>query len=326
MDIEQLVALANYLDDTGATEEADKIDELIKDVGPVDIAGTSLLMPEEELKAEQQAQGSEIAKEDTNFGPGSQEELQLITKTTDGITSALEVIEKGINDIESTSMTFAPGPEAKRLVGELKKLFGFVGKESSVELNIFEKLSAIADRLDSFGAADEADAVDAFIAKHAAKKKEEPAPAAEAPVFKADVVMEHKPEADTEQSKRYDDKHHHSLQVREPKTNKERMDLEGYKGTHHVHTYQPVKEAMEKEAASTRYCPEHIGVTMGRVGEATFQCPLDGKTYNWEVGFTDYDGKHHEGGSVAAQTPDSSGVEIAHRVFDSRSSAINRVN
>lgn len=314
MDIEQLIALANFLDESGATEEADRIDALIKDAAdkppPLDLEELDRILEQKQQKQQFEAPNEYNAR----------------------VMKESPSLEQWTVNIQDELTSYLNTPEEKTYYNLLDALKQYQVRwqaehgKSATTSDVFEKLSAIADRLDSLGATDEADAVDAFIAKHAAKKKDAPAPAAEAPVSKADQVLEVKPEADTEQSKRYDDKHHHSLQVREPKSQKERMDLEGYKDTHHVHTYQPVKEAMEKEAASTRYCPEHIGVSLGRVGEATYQCPLDGKTYNWEVGYTDYDGKHHEGGSVAAQTPDSSGYEIPHRIFDSRENILNRVN
>jgi len=233
--------------------------------------------------------------------PGSEEDLGKINNAYKSIQKALGDIEQGLVDLSSSSMGDSPKRQEQReALHKLKVLFGWK------ELSDTDKTNKQSNtQLD--------------LSKHA----EDEASTLEA---SKDDVVDWKPEADTEQSKRYDAKHHHSLQVREPKTDKERVDREGYKDENNVHTMQPMKEAMEKEAASTRYCPEHIGVTMGRVGEATYQCPLDGKTYNWEVGFTDYDGKHHEGGSVAAQTPDSTGYEIPHRIFDSRENILNRVN
>jgi hypothetical protein len=136
-----------------------------------------------------------------------------------------------------------------------------------------------------------------------------------------DYDEDRKEEGDTEQKKRYDEKHHHSLQIREPKTDKERVDREGRK-EHHVENYKQV----EAHHLSTRYCPEHIGTQMGRVGQGVFQCPLDGQTYNWEAGWTDFDGNQHPGGSVAAQTPDSTGYAVPHRIFDSREKVLNVVN
>jgi len=166
-----------------------------------------------------------------------------------------------------------------------------------------QKLAELADRLDKVGAVEEANLIDGFINKQ------------------AEDFLDYKGEGDTEQSKRYDAKHHHALQVREPKTKQERVDREG-REKHHVHTMQHV----EAGHLSTRYCPDHVGVQVGRVGESTFQCPLDGQIYNWETGWTDYDGNEHPGGSVAAQTPDSSGYAIPHRIFDSRENITNRVN
>ena len=76
----------------------------------------------------------------------------------------------------------------------------------------------------------------------------------------------------------------------------------------------------------SRYCPEHPGDQMGRVGEDVYQCSRDGKLFNWQSGFDTADGQHYDGGSVAGQTPDSSGYGIPHRVFDSRETAINGLN
>lgn len=152
--------------------------------------------------------------------------------------------------------------------------------------DIFDKLSNTADKLDEIGSIKEADMIDDFIQKY----------------------------AEDEQDKLYDSKYHHSLQIREPKKDQERVDREGRKD-HHVHTYQHTGAT----SLNTRYCPDHVGVSLGRVSENTYQCPLDGQVYNWETGWTDYDGNEHPGGSIAAQTPDSTGYAIPHRVFDHRS-------
>jgi hypothetical protein len=136
-----------------------------------------------------------------------------------------------------------------------------------------------------------------------------------------DVVKWKEEDKKSEQSKRYDSKHHHNLQVREPKREQERVDREGRKH-HHIKSF----ESSADRILSQRYCPEHIGVTMGRVAESTFQCPLDNKVYNWDTGFS-YNGKQNPGGSVAEQTPDSSGYFAApHRLFDSRENTLNKVN
>lgn len=72
---------------------------------------------------------------------------------------------------------------------------------------------------------------------------------------------------------------------------------------------------------STRYCPDHAGVQVQRVGEATWQCSLDKKTYNYELGFTDMKGNKVPGGDVSNQvtveSPDS------HSIFDTRDSRLN---
>jgi len=162
--------------------------------------------------------------------------------------------------------------------------------------SILEKLADIADTLDSEGAIKEAELVDNFIQKHA-----------------EDVVKWQKENKKSDQAKRYDSEFHHSIQIREPKKEDENVNREGGK-EHHVKTYAETNVG----ALNTRYCPEHIGVSLGRVAENSYQCGLDGKIYNWETGWSDHEGNKHPGGSVAAQTPDSADYMAPHRIFDTR--------
>jgi hypothetical protein len=67
---------------------------------------------------------------------------------------------------------------------------------------------------------------------------------------------------------------------------------------------------------STRYCPDHAGAQISRVGEHMWQCELDKKTYNFETGFELQDGSKVPGGDVAQQTQ---GVSAPfHAIFDTR--------
>lgn len=77
---------------------------------------------------------------------------------------------------------------------------------------------------------------------------------------------------------------------------------------------------------STRHCPDHRGVQVARVAENVYQCPVDGRTYNHETGYVDYEGRLVPGGSVAAQTPDATPVGIPHRIFDTRENILNALN
>lgn len=127
-------------------------------------------------------------------------------------------------------------------------------------------------------------------------------------------------DAKSDQSKRYDSKYHRSIQIRD-KDKKPPEDREG-RQEHHSTTYRPVDSSL-----STRYCPDHVGAMMGRVGESTYQCPIDNEVYNWEVGYTTYDGKDVPGSSVAGQTPGATGYfETPARIFDSREQTLNRIN
>jgi len=68
---------------------------------------------------------------------------------------------------------------------------------------------------------------------------------------------------------------------------------------------------------SSRYCPDHPGAQIARVGEHMWQCELDKKVYNFETGFTLNNGNKVPGGDVANQTQ---ALDIPYyAIFDSRS-------
>jgi hypothetical protein len=72
-----------------------------------------------------------------------------------------------------------------------------------------------------------------------------------------------------------------------------------------------------EEPLSSRYCPDHPGAQIARVGEHMWQCELDKKTYNFETGFQKENGDKVPGGDVAQQTQ---GVSAPfHTIFDTRS-------
>lgn len=67
---------------------------------------------------------------------------------------------------------------------------------------------------------------------------------------------------------------------------------------------------------SSRYCPDHPGVQIARVGEHMWQCEMDKKTYNFDTGFTLNNGTKVPGGDVAQQTQ---GLNTPfHAIFDTR--------
>ncbi len=67
---------------------------------------------------------------------------------------------------------------------------------------------------------------------------------------------------------------------------------------------------------SSRYCPDHPGAQIARVGEHMWQCELDKKTYNFETGFELNTGEKVPGGDVSQQTQ---GLDTpTHAIFDSR--------
>lgn len=67
---------------------------------------------------------------------------------------------------------------------------------------------------------------------------------------------------------------------------------------------------------SSRYCPDHPGVQIARVGEHMWQCEMDKKTYNFETGFELNNGMKVPGGDVSQQTQ---GLHTPfHAIFDTR--------
>jgi len=67
---------------------------------------------------------------------------------------------------------------------------------------------------------------------------------------------------------------------------------------------------------STRYCPDHPGAQIARIGEHVWQCELDKKSYNFETGFELNNGSKVPGGDVANQTHGLNAP--SHAIFDSR--------
>ena len=67
---------------------------------------------------------------------------------------------------------------------------------------------------------------------------------------------------------------------------------------------------------SSRYCPDHPGVQIARIGEHMWQCEMDKKAYNFETGFSLNNGDKVPGGDVAEQTQMS--TVPSHAIFDTR--------
>lgn len=68
---------------------------------------------------------------------------------------------------------------------------------------------------------------------------------------------------------------------------------------------------------SSRYCPDHAGVQIARIGEHLWQCEMDKKSYNFETGFTLNDGSRVPGGDVSAQSQSMNNIPN-HVLFDTR--------
>ena len=288
MKIDSLIALADKLDEAGQEEEANRIDEMVKKITTEEIIPPIV---------------------------AGETEKKIVT--------------------EETSISHCASPS----------------------INVaFEKLASIADKLDEIGAREEANLIDEFLSKHANEKEmqldhirdtisrnvawfinpKNNDPNKMAWDLETIIELLHKykelsgselkdavGQASAEMAKEaapkksenvdpYDSKKHNEMQVRQPK--KEKKEVE----EHHVAPYQAHNSTL-----SIRNCPVHIGVPVARIGEHTYQCSLDGEIFNWETGWTGADGEVHPGGSVAAQTPQSTEYAIPSRIFDSREKILN---
>ena len=79
--------------------------------------------------------------------------------------------------------------------------------------------------------------------------------------------------------------------------------------------------AIMEAPLSTRYCPDHAGAQIARVGEHMWQCDLDKKVYNFETGFTLENGSKVPGGDVSQQTQNLNVPN--HAIFDTREGRLN---
>jgi len=103
------------------------------------------------------------------------------------------------------------------------------------------------------------------------------------------------------------------------KTPKEELDenigvkeaLDALKKSPTFKEYRPLEASL-----SARTCFDHPGAPLARIAEGTWQCSLDHKVYNYDVGFTTLHGDKIGGGSVSEQTPKYQ--EEGHQMFDHR--------
>lgn len=80
-----------------------------------------------------------------------------------------------------------------------------------------------------------------------------------------------------------------------------------------------VKEFRPLEAAlSTRYCPDHPGSQVRRIGDYSYQCALDKKIYNYQEGFTTEKGNKVPGTDVARQTQNLGDRALEEMSFSTR--------
>jgi hypothetical protein len=75
---------------------------------------------------------------------------------------------------------------------------------------------------------------------------------------------------------------------------------------------------------NTRYCPDHPGAMIARVGEHQWQCMMDHKLYDFESGYTTLNGNKVPGGGVDKQTPVHQ--DQGQMMFDTRQDKLNTIS
>jgi len=85
-----------------------------------------------------------------------------------------------------------------------------------------------------------------------------------------------------------------------------------------VKEYKPMEHAL-----NTRYCPDHAGVSLMRIGDGVWQCELDKKIYDFNSGYTTLDGDKVPGTSVSNQTQNLRDHAPEHINFSNREQKLN---
>lgn len=87
-----------------------------------------------------------------------------------------------------------------------------------------------------------------------------------------------------------------------------------------IKEYRPLETSL-----STRYCPDHPGTSIMRVGDYTYQCPLDKKMYPWREGFTTMKGNKVPGTDVQSQTQALGDRKLEEMHFTTREGRLNNL-
>jgi hypothetical protein len=86
-----------------------------------------------------------------------------------------------------------------------------------------------------------------------------------------------------------------------------------------------VKEYRPMEASlSTRYCPDMPGVSLMRIGDNVYQCPVTKKVYDFRSGFVTAKGNKVPGTDVSNQTQHLGFRGTEHMNFSTRDGALNQ--
>jgi hypothetical protein len=86
---------------------------------------------------------------------------------------------------------------------------------------------------------------------------------------------------------------------------------------HKIKAYRPLEAPL-----STRYSPDMPGVSLVRIGDSVYQCPVTKKIYDFRAGYTTMKGNKIPGSEVSNQTQHL-GQAQEHMNFSTREEALN---
>ena len=121
-------------------------------------------------------------------------------------------------------------------------------------------------------------------------------------------------------AKYQDTRGHHEYHVAKEQHDKENHVNEAIKSVEQkIKAYRPLEAPL-----STRYSPDMPGVSLVRVGDNVYQCPVTKKIYDFRAGYTTMKGNKIPGSDVSNQTQHLSRQVQEHMNFGTREEALNK--
>ena len=118
--------------------------------------------------------------------------------------------------------------------------------------------------------------------------------------------------------KKAEDQHLEDLKKKYEAVKKKQVDIDKLGDSLKEIEKSPLMKQFRPNQAplNSRYCPDHPGVMVVRVGDHKDQCVLDHKVYDYETGYTLNDGTKVPGGNVSEQSQFYGQRDVGHFMFE----------